>query len=929
MKVGFTAPSVQKQADVIAEAINMAGITADSIGYVEAHGTGTKLGDPIEIAGLSAAFAHTTHQKEFCAIGSVKTNIGHLDVAAGIAGLIKTILALKHKMLPASLHFNTPNPNIQFENTPFFVNKTTRSWDCQHIRRAGISAFGIGGTNAHLILEEAPYTPSPVAKKQDYLLCLSAKSPRALDKKEQDLIAYLAANPSLNPRDVAYSLLIGRESYAYKKALLFPVAGAVEWSNDRVFSGKALDHHQVAFLFPGQGAQHVNMGHELYLNQPTYRYWVDECAKRVASHLSVNIIDLIYPTHPSETGDLHQTLYAQPALFITEYALARLWMSFGIEPHIMMGHSLGEYVAACLSGVFTLDDALYIVCARAKLMQALPMGKMLAVFLSHSELQPLLDERIAVAAINTDELCVISGESHDLELLQTQLTEKKILSQWLQTSHAFHSPMMEPMLGDFKRILQSISLQPPNIPFVSNLTGEIIKPYEAINPDYWIEHLRHTVHFNQGIRCLAQHADVLLEVGPGRTLSTLGKRCLKDVVLIQSLPSLQRAVGQLWVNGIDLKELELFTEEGGCRRVALPTYPFERIRHWVSSSQCQSIQDKNVDVIQFEENPVMESPLTNVEHTLMTIWTSVLGVDNIDISHEFSMLGGHSLLAVQLVMKINATFNQNFAVVWVSENKTIQQQSASLLASESVIKAYRPIIQFDKRRTGIPLFFIHPGHAGAEVYSDLAGLLSQDYSLFAIESYNLYSGQPLASSIQALARIYLRHIQAISPTGPYYLGGWSLGGTIAYEIAQCLTRMGETVVNVWMIDSFVFNDETQLSLERLDHLFYRLEDEPSFQQLPAEYQAKISRIYALELQMLKQYRADDYAGPITLFNAKKATHTKLDMTIEESVLFTKLKHKNGWMSHVKQIEEILMDEDHYSIMQENGRSIIADKINTY
>jgi thioesterase domain-containing protein len=559
-------------------------------------------------------------------------------------------------------------------------------------------------------------------------------------------------------------------------------------------------------------------------------------------------------------------------------------------------------------------------------MQSLPKGEMLAIFLPHTRVQTLLTESLSIAAINTDDACVVSGPTTAISELQARLSQQNISSQILQTSHAFHSAMMEPILHDFESMLQSIVLHSPQISFISNLTGKKIKDEEAINPNYWVNHLRYTVQFNRCIHTAAEYSDLFLEIGPGHALSTLAKRCLpsKKIVCVPSLPSMMEGLGQLWVHGGATNAIILkgFGADKIYTRVALPAYPFERAYYWVHSSQQTLETSRNQEKLPVSDTTT--TMMTNVEQTLAKLWYSVLGITPLDCNDTFMSLGGHSLLAVQLITKINHTFNKRLAVAWISENNSLKQQADFIIFNKEL--DYRPIIRWDNSPKGIPLFFIHPGHAGAEVYAELAALLAPEHSLYAIESFNLYSNQSMIDSIEELAQLYLQQIKSIKPEGPYYLGGWSLGGTIAYEVAQRMIEMGELVAHIWMIDSFAFDVSTLSSVEQLDQLFHSIRDETSFQQLPLTYQTKLLSVYDLEMNMLRRYRPKTYSGTITLFNAKQPTKTKIHMTAQTQTLFGTLKKVNGWKPYTTNLTEWLIDADHYSIMHTTHLKYIVDNI---
>ncbi|HEV7506853.1 MAG TPA: amino acid adenylation domain-containing protein [Thermoanaerobaculia bacterium] len=605
-KVGYTAPGVDGQAGVIAAAQALAGVSADEIGYVEAHGTGTPLGDPIEIAALTRAFRSGTERTGFCAIGSVKTNLGHLDAAAGIAGLIKTTLVLEHGEIPPSLHFREPNPRIDFAASPFFVNAELRPWAADGApRRAGVSSFGIGGTNAHAVLESAP-APVPSGKSRPFqLLMLSARTSEALEAATDNLAAHLLRHPELPLADAAYTLQTGRRLLAHRRVLVAldaaDAAAALSARDPERLLTRTCDgsRRQVVFLFPGQGAQYAGMGRELYEREPAYRSALDSCAEILGPHLGG--LDLLQALHP-EPGDvaadrrLQETGLAQPALFAVEYALARLWMEWGVRPEAMLGHSLGEYVAACLAGVFSLEDALALVAARGRLMQSLPAGAMLAVPLPEEETAALLGEELSLAAVNAPSLCVVSGPEAAIEAVRTRLAQRGLEARRLHTSHAFHSAALDPILEPFRALVSKMALQPPRLPYLSNLTGTWIEAPQATDPDYWVSHLRQPVRFAAALsELLREPGRLLLEVGPGRTLSTLARRQSATAAsLVESMRSpadpgsdlgtLLTALGRLWLAGVEIA-WEGFHAHERRRRVPLPLYPFERKRYWIEPSR--------------------------------------------------------------------------------------------------------------------------------------------------------------------------------------------------------------------------------------------------------------------------------------------------------------------------------------------------------
>jgi acyl transferase domain-containing protein len=604
-KIGYTAPSVDGQAAVISEAQALAGVTGDLITYIEAHGTGTSLGDPIEVAALTNAFRRTTQNKNFCALGSLKTNIGHLDAAAGIAGLIKVVLALENRTLPPSLNFKQPNPAIDFANSPFFVQQTLSRWQpASGWRVAGVSSFGFGGTNAHVIVEEAPPVAASENARPWQLLTISAKTSKALEKSTDNLANFLTEHKKeVNLADVAFTLQNGRKTFAHRRSLAArDVEDAIEILQSRnpkrVFTAsQERSDGSVTFMFPGQAAQFVNMGLEIYLANKTFREVVDSCCDLLTPRLGFDLRQWLYPRadKAAEASEqLKQTAITQPAMFVIEYALAKLWMQWGLVPDAMIGHSLGEYVAACLAGVFHLEDALALVAARGRLMQSIPSGSMLAVRLGEEPIRQYLSEEISLAVVNGPSACVVAGPAGAIEALHRILAGKDIGCMLLQTSHAFHSRMMEPIVEPFRELFKSVRLSPPKIPYVSNLTGTWIDPAQFMDPNYWASHLLHTVRFADGIgELLKDSRRILLEVGPGQTLASLSKQSTgrpSDRVVLSSLgytkdkasdlAEIKATLGQLWIAGARV-DWEAFYRGQSRRRISLPTYPFQRRRYWI------------------------------------------------------------------------------------------------------------------------------------------------------------------------------------------------------------------------------------------------------------------------------------------------------------------------------------------------------------
>jgi phthiocerol/phenolphthiocerol synthesis type-I polyketide synthase E len=603
-KVGFTAPGVDGQVRVIRTAMTVAEVEPGQISYVEAHGTGTPVGDPIEITALTKVFREKTEERGFCALGTVKTNIGHLGAAAGVAGLIKTVLALEHRMIPPSLLFEEPNPQIDFESSPFFVNTRLREWPVNgQPRRAGVSAFGMGGTNAHVIVEEAP-EPAPAGPSRPWqLLLLSARTETALATVTANLAAHLEAHLETDLADAAWTLQVGRKVHEHRRTAVCRDAAHArevlagldaEWVSTAFSPSR---ERAVAFLFTGQGAQYAGMGKGLYESEATFREQVGACCERLRPLLGLDLRDLLFAASEDAAGQLGQTRFTQPALFVVEYALARLLMEWGLTPKAMLGHSVGEYAAACLAGVMSLDDALLLVAERGRLIQGLPSGAMLAVPLSEEQVLPLLGAQLSLAAVNAPSRCVVSGPHEAVEALHAELSARGVAARPLHTSHAFHSGMMEPILEPFIQLLSGMELHAPQIPYVSNVTGTWITELEATDPGYWARHLRQAVRFADGVQELAKDPQlVLLEVGPGQTLAALARQhpSGKGRVVLSSvrhpksreadLPVLLKTLGQLWLAGVQV-DWHGFHAREQRRRVPLPTYPFERSRFWIEAGE--------------------------------------------------------------------------------------------------------------------------------------------------------------------------------------------------------------------------------------------------------------------------------------------------------------------------------------------------------
>jgi len=727
-KVGYTAPSVEGQVEVIRAALQMAEAAPESITYVEAHGTGTALGDPIEVEALKRAFG--SNNQHFCGIGSVKTNVGHLDAVAGVAGFIKTVLALSHRLIPPSLYFKTPNPGIDFQNTSFYVNTKSKEWKSDgYPLRAGVSSFGLGGTNAHVILEEKPdigMGEVSSSSREQKLVLLSAKTPSALERATENLANYFKTHPHINLTDAVYTLQVGRKAFEYRCMVVvsevneaIPILsspGSEKLASAFVSEGNP----PLIFMFSGQGTQYVNMGLDLYREEPAFAQEINHCFNMLESITGSNMKGILYPDtqpNPSEgldessgsdqepvtsTEKIHQLTYTLPIKFIFDYSLARLLMRWGVQPHAMIGHSFGEYVAACLSGILSLEDALKLVAARGRLMQQMEEGAMMNVPLSEAELQPYLNNELSLAAVNEPSLCIVSGPPHAIDMLENQLIEKGCECMRLRVPRAYHSQMVTPILEEFKKELAPITFNEPQIPYISGLSGTWITVEEAADTDYWVRHMQETVRFSDGLEELFKepHA-VFVEVGSGRGLSLFVSRhpgrgsqhrtlnlLRHRKEEISDVSFLLDKIGRLWLLGVTIDWQAFYSEEKRCR-VPLPLYPFDRFYFNVDISDRLKVQSKPVEPLPqqwaekrdavsagetfYESYTSVGDP---VEERTIEILREVLGLENIRLENDFFQLGGDSLTAVMAASKISKAFHIEFPLTNILNGSTIREMAA-------------------------------------------------------------------------------------------------------------------------------------------------------------------------------------------------------------------------------------------------------------
>ncbi len=717
-KISFAAPSIDGQTEVIAMAHAISGVDADQISYVETHGTGTKLGDPIEIRALTKAFRLSTSKKQYCAIGSVKPNIGHTDAAAGMAGLIKLTKMIDEKLIPPSINYTYPNPEIEFENSPFYVSKKLTKWKPDNRKIiAGLSCFGFGGTNAHAILENYNNKKNYNFNRSHYLLLLSGETKSALKQVTKNLYRYLKSVKHEKIQNIAYTLQVGRQRLKQCRVIVCKdikhAIQIIEKKNLPIISVKYADNSKkydskIVFMFSGQGSQYINMGKELYLQEKVFRQCINNCSKIIEDKYGYNLTKIIYPENDSvqysETM-LKKTEYTQPALFVIEYSLAKLLMSWGVQASTFIGHSIGEYVAACLSGVFTLDDALDLVATRGRLMQQLPKGDMLAVATDEKTILGLIGNDISLAAINAPNLCVVSGGEEKIKKLKRTLLKENIKFTELHTSHAFHSKMMEPILDPFIEMASKINMYVPKVPFISNIYGTIIKDEDATDPKYWAKHLRNEVKFSDGIVELFKRDNKLfIEIGPGNTLCTLARQHsnkIKDKTFISTLKHpkenvdgyeyLLKSIGKLWACDVNI-DWEKFYDKQIPGRIPLPTYPFERKKLRVEGKLFMNLKEDVFDDSMYKEdkinidtykdntkkNNIYREENDEVVTNLKKIWMDRLGVEEIDLDENFFELGGSSLIAGQIFGRLKDKYNISLDVSEIFKCPTIRELSEKI-----------------------------------------------------------------------------------------------------------------------------------------------------------------------------------------------------------------------------------------------------------
>ncbi|MER8439960.1 amino acid adenylation domain-containing protein [Mesorhizobium sp. M1312] len=856
-KVGFTAPSADGQAAVVQAALTDAEVSADTIGYVEAHGTGTYLGDPIEIAGLTKAFGSHTAKKQFCAIGSVKTNIGHLDAAAGVTGLIKLATMLNRGVIAASLHFEKPNPNIDFQESPLFVNKTCTAWpNGSRPRRGGVSSFGIGGTNAHAILEEAPPRTGAQASRRPHVFPVSAASRSAMTEILRQLAGFMRRSDiQHSAANIAYTLQTGRAALSHRTSFvgsdLVELAdqfdqAALNAGTSREASGS---EHRIVFMFSGQGGQQIGMGRELYEEEPVFRNAIDECANWLDELAHIDFRPLLYCEGKSD-GELEPQLEAviQPVIFATQYAMTKLFMSWGIIPAAVIGHSIGEYAAAHFAGIISLPDAIRLTLIRGQLTSRVPAGGIVAVSLSPEELQPYWNERLSLAAINDPRQCVVSGAASEIEAFHERLQAKSIASKRIRGSHAVHSSLLDPILSEFRIYAGQVELHAPQVPFMSTVLGDWLEADVPPDGSYWVRNLRETVQFHKAIDRLVQSGhELFIEMGPGAALTGHSKRFNSKInprspLAFSALPRgdheqgdrlrLLQTLGKLWTCGVRIDWSGLHDHKPPLR-TPLPPYPFDRKRYWLDAvATREQVQNANLNQpntgaasvdhptgSEWVRSPIVVEVSAEgaLDRQIAAVYRDILGLDDVGLTDSFFDVGGDSLSALSVIDRIEQLTGERLAVSLLLEHQT---PSGLAVALSKTPASARPsaLVPIQTGGSRVPLFCPHPFGGHVLLYTPLAKALGADQPLFGLQARGLNGEAKPHLSIAEMAGEYVEAIMSVQPRGPYQLAGLSMGGSIAWEMGCQLRDAGDEVAIVGLLDAKALHKDEEHTSSRYHRL---------------------------------------------------------------------------------------------------------------
>ncbi|MER8868203.1 amino acid adenylation domain-containing protein [Mesorhizobium sp. M0751] len=999
-KVGFTAPSAEGQAAVIQAALTDGDVSADTIGYVEAHGTGTYLGDPIEISGLTKAFRSHTTSKQFCAIGSVKTNIGHLDAAAGVTGLIKLATMLNRGVIPANLHFDEPNPNIDFQESPMFVNKTCSAWPKGgEPRRGGVSSFGIGGTNAHAILEEAPPRSTEQSGRKLHIFPISGASGSALTEMLGQLAGFMRrSDVQHSGANMAYTLQTGRAALRYRTSFvgsdLVELADQLDQAalNADASGEASSSEHRIVFMFSGQGGQQAGMGWELYEEEPVFRSAIDECAQWLSELAHIDFRPLLYCEGKSD-GKLGPQLEAviQPVIFAMQYAMAKLFNSWGIFPAAVIGHSIGEYAAAHLAGIISLPDAIRLTFMRGQVTSRVPAGGIVAVSLSLEELQPYLNESLSLAALNGPRQCVVSGAESEIAAFCEQLQARSIASKRIHATHAVHSSLIDPVLPEFRIHVAQAELHAPQIPFMSTVLGDWLEADVPLDGTYWVRNLRETVQFHLAFDRLVQSGhELFIEMGPGAALTRQSKKLksksnLRSPVAFAAAPGgdrgqgdrlrLLQTLGQLWTRGVRIDWSGLHGHQPP-QRTPLPPYPFDRKRYWLDVVATKEREQKNADLNQPDTaatsvdapagNEEPRSPIVvqmsgeaALDRQIVAIYQDILGLDDVALTDSFFDLGGDSLSALSVINRIEQLTGEKLAVSRLLEHQTPRGLAMAL---SKIYASTRPSalvpIQIGGLRT--PLFCPHPFGGHVLFYGPLAKALGAEQPLFGLQARGLNGEVKPHLSIPEMARDYVEAIKSVQPHGPYQLAGLSMGGSIAWEMACQLRDAGDEIAILALLDAKAIHKDEEHTRGR----YHRLLGNSRIPDWLSERVVILSLLFPglkRHWRKLKSIKRERQVSALLEFgtqagNVPEMSETQLDhiLTVAEanrialrdytprpndskSVLFTAKKGLGmwtsddlGWKQFARghlEIHEV--PGDHYTMITRPHVPVLAKKLNEY
>ena len=949
---GLTVPNKRAQEKLLASALASAQVEADEVSYIEAHGTGTLLGDPIELRAIDAVFGQPRPYPLY--VGSVKTHIGHLEAAAGIAGFVKTVLALQHGQIPPHLHLTHPTSHLDWEQMVVRVPTALQAWPAER-RVAGVSAFGLSGTNAHLILEAAPARApaQPSAGRPYRLLPLSLRDPAALPELAARYLEMLETAPDLDA--LCYTAAVGRNHFAKRVALVAPDQNTLEGQLKALAYGKVADgivqgkagHYapRMALLFSGQGAQYAGMGLELYRSEPLFQQTLERCAALLEGQLDRPLLEIL-----ADPTAIHQTACTQPALFALEYSLAMLWLSWGIQPELLLGHSVGELAAACVAGVFSLEDGLRLVAERGRLMGSLPQeGEMVALPVSEVRAReaiaavyvvgrsqiPLVNEEaaraeVAIAAVNGPQSVVIAGRRAAVQKVVQRLAAEGVKGKTLQVSHAFHSPLMEPILAEFAAVARRVRYHPPVLRLVSNVTGQLAGD-EIATPEYWVRHLRETVQFAAGVATLhAQGIEIFLEIGPKPVLLGMAGECLDaSRPLPALLPSLRSGVseekqlietlGALYVRGAAI-DWQTFTPPANRQRILLPTYPFQRQRFWLEPAEPASpvaaarpsgtIRQNEPESAKNSAAPQQQKELI---HSLQQTLARILRLENTQLlepQQNLLELGLDSLLAFEARNQLSALLGRELPATLLYDYPPIEKLAAYLTpvggfaARESAAKtAQKPshsarrlarghsaVVALQPHGTKPPLFCLPPIAGTVQPYAQLAARLGPEQPVYGLQAVGVEKDLTPLTDLREIAAYFIAALQSVQPQGPYYLCGWSFGIFPAFEMAQQLHRHGERVAllaaldqemlpgnkleRLWSGTRFLFTTGLPNLWPYLSDVFQsagRTQAAPLTPQLNALRTAvgmRLLRVMMANGQALTDYQPHGYPGSLVLFQTR-------------------------------------------------------------